>query len=84
MIPLANYDFDGFSINLYLDEQGDWLAHFQEMPNISAFADTPQAALEELKNAWELVKEDYQEKGQEIPISPKYRTSSLTRDCKVM
>jgi hypothetical protein len=38
---LENYTFDGFSINLYLDEQGDWLAHFQTRPNISAFGHTP-------------------------------------------
>jgi predicted RNase H-like HicB family nuclease len=38
------------------------------MPNISAFGDTSQLALEELKNAWELVKEDYREKGQSLPI----------------
>jgi predicted RNase H-like HicB family nuclease len=64
------YDFNGFTINLYLDEQGDWLAHLQELPNISAFGDTPQSAVEELKLAWELVKEDYLEKGQEIPTAP--------------
>jgi len=65
-----NYNFDGFTINLYVDEQGDWLAHLQEIPNISAFGDTPQQALEELKEAWELVKEDYQEKGKAIPVAP--------------
>lgn len=68
-MPLSKYDFNGFTINLYVDEQGDWLAHFQEMPNISAFGDTPQQALEELKLAWELVKEDYQEKGKDIPVA---------------
>ncbi|PSB09627.1 hypothetical protein C7B62_12630 [Pleurocapsa sp. CCALA 161] len=68
-MSLDNYNFDGFIINLYVDEQGDWLAHFQEIPTISAFGDTPQEALEELKNAWELVKEDYQDKHREIPIA---------------
>ena len=68
-MSLDNYDFDGFVINLYVDEQGDWLAHFQELPNISAFGDSPQEALEELKVTWEMVKEDYQEKQQQIPIS---------------
>lgn len=67
-MSLDNYNFDGFIINLYVDEQGDWLAHFQELPNISAFGDSPQEALEELKIAWELVKEDYQEKAQKIPV----------------
>lgn len=64
-----NYNFDGFIINLYVDEQGDWLAHFQELPNISAFGDTPQEALEELKVAWELVKDDYKMKNREIPVA---------------
>ena len=68
-MSLENYNFDGFIINLYVDEQGDWLAHFQEMPNISAFGDTPQEALEELKIAWELVKEDYQQKHRAIPVA---------------
>ncbi len=67
-MSFKNYSFDGFVINLYVDEQGDWLAHFQEMPNISAFGDTPQEALEELKIAWELVKEDYREKKIAIPV----------------
>ncbi|MEY2830888.1 MAG: hypothetical protein RLZZ574_146 [Cyanobacteriota bacterium] len=68
-MSLDNYNFDGFMINLYVDEQGDWLAHSQQIPTISAFGDTPQEALEELKTAWELVKENYQEKHQEIPIA---------------
>ncbi|MYI63148.1 MAG: toxin-antitoxin system HicB family antitoxin, partial [Gemmatimonadetes bacterium] len=33
-------NFDGFSVNLFQDEDGDWLAHLVEMPGISAFADT--------------------------------------------
>ena len=39
------------------------------MPNISAFGDTPQEALEELKIAWELVKDDYRMKNWEIPVA---------------
>jgi predicted RNase H-like HicB family nuclease len=61
-MSLENYDFDGFIINLFFDDQGDWLAHFQAMPHISTFSNTPQEALEELKMAWELVKESYEEK----------------------
>ena len=40
--------FDGFNVNVFLDEEGDYLAHFVEMPNISAFLDTPDGALREL------------------------------------
>jgi predicted RNase H-like HicB family nuclease len=41
----------------------------QKLPNISAFNNTPQAAIDELKLGWELVKEDNREKGQEILIA---------------
>lgn len=46
-MDFGNYNFDGLTISLYVDEQGDWLVHFQEMPNISAFGYTPLQALEE-------------------------------------
>ncbi len=70
-MSLTNYNFDGFTISLYMDEQEEWLAHFQEMPNISAFGDTPQEALEELKTAWELTKEYHLSQDKPIPIPPK-------------
>lgn len=70
-LPECFYNFDDFTINLYMDEQDEWLAHFQEMPNISAFGDTPQEALESLKIAWELTKEYYLAQGISIPIPPK-------------
>lgn len=70
-MSLTNYNFDSFTISLYMDEQEDWLAYFQEMPNISAFGDTPQEALEELKTAWELTKEYYLSQNKPIPIPPK-------------
>lgn len=60
-------DFNGFTINLFQDEDGDWMAHLVEMPNVSAFADTPQAALNELILAWEGVKKSYRKHGEEIP-----------------
>jgi predicted RNase H-like HicB family nuclease len=75
-MELENYNFDGFVLNLYVDEQGDWLAYFQDIPTVSAFGDTPQEALEELKTAWELVKEDYREKNQAIPVPQKKTLSS--------
>jgi Uncharacterized protein encoded in hypervariable junctions of pilus gene clusters len=62
--------FDGFTVNLYLDEEGDWLAHFVEMPEVSAFADTPEQALKELAITWEGVKESYRKHGEEVPVAP--------------
>ena len=54
--------FDGFTVNLYRDEDGDWLAHFVELPNVSAFA--------ELDTAWRLVKQSYIEDGVPVPVTP--------------
>jgi len=62
--------FDGFSVNIFLDEDGEYLAHFVEMPNVSAFGDSPEQALQELETAWEGVKESLQKHGEPIPIAP--------------
>ena len=62
--------FDGFSIYLAEDEDGDFLAHFVEMPNVSAFANTPEDALRELKIAWEGIKESYHKHGEPVPLAP--------------
>lgn len=52
--------FDGFTVNVFFDEDGYYLAHFVELPNIWAFGSTPSGALVELEASWELVKERYQ------------------------
>ena len=61
--------FDGFTINLYFDGE-HWLAHFVEMPEISAYANSPESALKELQCAWDMVKADYVESGEPVPVAP--------------
>ena len=63
-------DFDGFTVKMFLDEDGDYLAHFIELPNVSAFAPTPAEALVELKTAWELMKECYRDDNIPVPKAP--------------
>ena len=63
-------DFDGFTVNVFLDEEGDYLAHLVELPNVSVFGPTPTKALVELKEAWELMKECYREDGVPVPKVP--------------
>lgn len=70
------YDWDGYTINIYLDEDQEWLAHLVEMPNVSAFADTPELALDELYMAWEGMKQCYRDDGEAIPIAPSRREYS--------
>lgn len=66
-----NHDvFDGFMVNIFLDEEGNYLAHLVEFPNVSAFGPTPTEALRELKTAWELMKACYQEDGETVPQAP--------------
>ena len=62
--------FDGFSVNLFLDDDGDWIAHFNELPNISAFGSTSIKALKELDEAWTGTKESYINNDEQIPIAP--------------
>ena len=47
------------------------------MPNVSAFADTPQAAIDELEIAWQGIKESYRKQVEEIPVL-KMRSLSAT------
>ena len=63
-------DFDGFAVNIFLDEDGDYLAHLVELPNVSVFGPTPTEALVELKEAWELMKECYKEDEVSVPKAP--------------
>jgi predicted HicB family RNase H-like nuclease len=63
-------DFDGYTVAVVLDEDGQWLAHFAERPEISAFAKSPERALAELRDAWTGVKAAYAADGQRVPTAP--------------
>ena len=66
-----NHDyFDGFAVNIFLDEDGDYLAHLVELPKVSSFASTPEEALKKLAEAWQCVKESYLQHGKPIPQAP--------------
>jgi predicted HicB family RNase H-like nuclease len=69
-------EFDGFSVNIYLDDENEWTAHFIELPNVSACGDTAEEALYELKIAWEVIKESYIQHGEDIPIAPSQKQYS--------
>jgi predicted HicB family RNase H-like nuclease len=81
MSKLAN--FDGFSVNIFQDEEGDFLAHLVEMPNVSAFANTPVEAVVELAQAWKGVKESYRRHKQPIPQAPVKRQYSGTFNVRI-
>ena len=60
-------NFDRFTVKVFLDEDGDYLAHFVELPNGSAFGPTHAKALAELRAAWKLMKECYQDDSLPVP-----------------
>jgi predicted RNase H-like HicB family nuclease len=60
-------DFEGFEVRRLIDEDGGWIAHFIELPHISAGGKTPERALAELRIAWAMVKDSYREDGQPVP-----------------
>ena len=59
-----------FNTHLTIDEDGDWQANLVELPQVSAFAETPEVALEELSAAWEAMKESHRKHGQAVPVAP--------------
>ena len=63
-------DFDGFGVELFQDDEGDWISHLVELPHVSAFGDTPLKAIKSLKEAWNAVKESYAANNEEIPTAP--------------
>ncbi len=66
--------FDGFTVNLFMDEAGDWVANLVELPEVSAFGLKPEDALHELAQAWEGVKQTYTEDGEPVPVAPTRKT----------
>lgn len=63
-------EFDGFSIHLLQDDDGDFVAYFVELPNVSACGSTVEEALSELKEAWEAMKESYRKHNEAVPVAP--------------
>ena len=63
--------FDGFSVNLFQDEDGDWLAHLVEMPGISAFAGHAEPSVGGVgPRLGEGAKESYRAHNEPIPAAP--------------
>jgi predicted HicB family RNase H-like nuclease len=62
--------FDSWTVNMFLDDDGEYLAHFVEMPNVSAFGESSEEALKELAVAWEGVKESFRKHNEAIPVAP--------------
>ena len=69
MLDIKN-TFDGFNVSFTIDEDGDWQAALVELSEVSAFADSADAALHELSVAWSAMKESYRKHHQKVPVAP--------------
>ena len=61
--------FDGFAVNLIEEDNQNWVAHFVELPSVSAGGANPETALYALKEAWIAMKESYQKHNEPIPLT---------------
>ena len=57
------------------DEKAIWRAYVPALPSAHAWGDTQQQALENLRNAVELIIEDLHERNEEIPMDALERVS---------
>lgn len=65
--PPKRYEFDGFTITLIQFDDRQWLAHFVELPDVSASAPTPGKAIQKLHSEWKKIKKSCTEQGVPIP-----------------
>ncbi len=56
-----------YKIALYRQEDGSWVAEIPAVPGCYALMDTREAALAELEQVFELIAEEYREKGLSLP-----------------
>jgi predicted RNase H-like HicB family nuclease len=52
---------------LYRQDDGSWVAEVPALPGCCALMPTPEAALAELTKVFEMIAEEYQEKGTPLP-----------------
>ena len=62
--------YDEFTVGLFRDDAGDWVAHFNELPEISAFGHSPEAALQEPTQLGGRRTKCTDEEGTPIPRAP--------------
>jgi predicted RNase H-like HicB family nuclease len=52
---------------LYRQEDGSWVAEIPALPSCYALMDTREAAIAELSNVFNMIADEYREKGLQLP-----------------
>ena len=77
MILMPELTHYPYHINIFYDaNDGDYIADVPDFKHVSAFGDTPEAALREVLVALEMTVELLKEQGKPLP-EPKYRPAYL-------
>jgi predicted RNase H-like HicB family nuclease len=58
---------DNYKTILYRQENGGWVAEIPASPSCYALMETREAALAELTKVFEMIAEEYREKGKSLP-----------------
>ena len=58
---------ENYKTVLYRQPDGSWVADIPSIPGCYALMDTREAALAELTRVFEMISEEYREKGQVLP-----------------
>ena len=58
---------DNYKKILYRQEAGSWVAEIPSLPSCYALMETREAALEELKGVFQMIVEEYRERGRDLP-----------------
>ena len=60
-------DFDDYTVVLYRQHDGSWVAEIPAVGSCYALMDTREAALVELEHVFGLIVEEHQERGASLP-----------------
>lgn len=62
------YNLDEYEIRIFRDDSGEgYVAAILEMPGVSGCSDSPEKAFEELKTAFALIRQSYEEDNEDMP-----------------
>jgi len=60
--------FDDYKVVLYRNQPEGWVAEIPAVAGCYALMDTREEALEELKSVFEMIADEYRERGDSLPL----------------
>jgi predicted RNase H-like HicB family nuclease len=63
----SSVSFDDYKVVLYRNQPEGWVAEIPSIPGCYALMDTRTEALKELEEVFDMISEEYRERGQSLP-----------------